>query len=179
MTGAPNVRTAVVTGAGSGIGAATARLLEARRYAVIGVDRTPPAESGVAFEVCDLGDPAAIDALVARLPDPVDVLCNVAGVPGTRGAETVMRVNFLGLRHLTEALLARMPAGGAVVNAASCAGMGWRGNLPEVMDLLETPDFDSGLDWCRGREMDGPRAYDFSKEAVIVYSMAASFPART
>lgn len=160
----------MVTGAASGIGLATAALLTCEGADVITVDIAgePP------LERCDLSRPSDIDALVERLKGPIHGLCNVAGLPGNHASEQVMAVNFLGLRHLTEALLPRLPDGGAVVNVASAAGSGWRDRLDLSRELIATPDFDAGLDWCRAQAMDGPDAYNFSKEAVIVYTMAAS-----
>jgi hypothetical protein len=57
------------------------------------------------FVKIDLGDPAAIDAAVARLPAHIDALTNIAGVPGTAPAELVGRVNYLGLRHFTQRVM--------------------------------------------------------------------------
>jgi len=99
-------------------------------------------------------------------------------VPGSLDGETVMRVNLLGLRHLTEALLPRMERGGAVVNVASCAGTGWRANLEVLLDLMAARSFEDGLCWVRAHLMAGPDAYNFSKEAVIVYGQVASMIAR-
>jgi NAD(P)-dependent dehydrogenase (short-subunit alcohol dehydrogenase family) len=160
----------VVTGAASGIGLATAELLAREGAEVIAVDIAgePP------LECCDLSRPSDIDALVGRLDGPIHGLCNVAGLPGSHSAEQVMAVNFLGLRHLTEALLPRLADGGAVVNVASAAGSGWRQRIDLNRALIATPDFASGLAWCRAEAMSGPDAYNFSKEAVIVYTMAVS-----
>lgn len=163
-------RRIVVTGAASGIGLATAEILAREGAEVIAVD----VAGAPNIERCDLSRPDDIDALVGRLDDPIHGLCNVAGVPGSRPAEQVMAVNFLGLRHLTNALLPRLANSGAVVNVASAAGSGWRQRLEMSRELIATPDFASGLDWCRAQAMDGPDAYNFSKEAVIVYTMAAS-----
>lgn len=77
-------KTAVVTGASSGIGRATAALLVERGYRVIGTSRDPEtvAESarvaGVEYRALDLTDPAGIEEFGAGL-GPVDVLVNNAG----------------------------------------------------------------------------------------------------
>ena len=165
----------VVTGAASGIGLATAALLTSEGAEVIAVDITGESP----LERCDLSRPSDIDALVGRLEGPLYGLCNVAGLPGSHSAERVMAVNFLGLRHLTEALLPRLTDGGAVVNVASAAGSGWRDRLVLSRELIATSGFNDGLAWCRAQAMDGPDAYNFSKEAVIVYTMAASTAQRS
>ncbi|WP_328391478.1 SDR family oxidoreductase [Nocardia sp. NBC_00416] len=77
-------KTALVTGASSGIGRATAALLVDRGYRVIGTSRNPEtiAESarvaGVEYRALDLTDPAGIERFGAE-SGPVDVLVNNAG----------------------------------------------------------------------------------------------------
>src|SRR5689334_13702776 len=90
----------IVTGCASGIGAETVRLARFQGAKVIGMDRNEPGITLDGFVKADLSDPASIDAAVAQLPDRVDALCNVAGVPGTADRDLVGRVNYLGLRHL-------------------------------------------------------------------------------
>ena len=72
------------------------------------MDRNEPSLTLDGFIKADLGTAEAIDTAVAQLPAQVDALCNIAGVPGTADGELVARVNYLGLRHLTEKVLARM-----------------------------------------------------------------------
>lgn len=160
----------VVTGAASGIGAEVARQLSSRGATVAAVDLKAPQVPVDRFVECDLADPVGIESAVEELGSGWDVLCDVAGVPGTAPAELVMKVNFLGLRHFTELFFDRLNEGGAVVVVASMAGFGWPQRLEQIRDLLATDDFDSGVAWLRENPVAG-NAYNFSKEVVTVYVM--------
>ena len=159
--------TMVVTGAASGIGAATATLGRSLGARVIGLDRAASADDLVTV---DLADRTSIDAVLDTLPDKIDALCNVAGVPGTCPPEMVLAVNLLGLRHLTEALVDRLPVGGSVVNVASTAGSEWMSVMEPIAELLATADMADGLAWFE-RSAPLMPAYNFSKAALLVYSM--------
>lgn len=129
--------TAVVTGASSGIGAATARLLAAQGYRVICAARRADRIRALAEEIdgvaieCDITS----DDDVARLADAVggslDVLVNNAG--GALGLEpvaeadldawsTMVQTNLLGTTRVTKALLpALVGARGVMVFVTSTA----------------------------------------------------------
>jgi NAD(P)-dependent dehydrogenase (short-subunit alcohol dehydrogenase family) len=106
----------LVTGVSSGIGAATASLLRAQGAQVIGVDLKAPHMTLDGFVQGDLSSAENIDRLLPQLPARFDSLCNIAGVPGTANPQLLARVNYLGLRHLSQALLPRINAGGSIVN---------------------------------------------------------------
>lgn len=172
-------RAVVAGGGGTGMGAAAVRLLHELGADVTVLDLREPQLQGVGFRRTDLGDPEAIDAAVALVGGPVHALLNCQGISGAAPGTTpgdVMRVNFLGVRHLTEAILPSMPAGGAVVSISSAGGLGWARRLEEIKELLETADFGDGLRWCEDHA-DGllapafPKSYSFSKQALIVWTM--------
>jgi len=136
-------RTAVVTGASSGIGAATAVKLAEAGYAVVLAARRADRIEAIADRIGHLGgradarrldvtDRAAVTALADSL-DRCDVLVSNAG--GALGADTVedsdpadwlamYQVNVLGTLHMTQALLPKLVAGGdgTIVVLSSTAG---------------------------------------------------------
>ena len=135
-------RTAVVTGASSGIGAATARALAGDGFRVVCAARRADRIEALAAEidgvavVCDVTDAASVAGLAAAvgdLGDDVEVLVNNAGGAfdaasvADAEADTWARmydVNVLGLLRVTQALLPALRAegGGLVVNIGSTAG---------------------------------------------------------
>ncbi|URM90188.1 SDR family NAD(P)-dependent oxidoreductase [Streptomyces sp. MRC013] len=134
---------AVVTGASSGIGAATARHLAATGHHVVLTARREDRITALAAELTEAGhratayaldvtDRSAVDAFAASL-DRCDVLVNNAG--GALGADPVAtgdpedwrrmyEVNVIGTLHMTQALLPALTASGAgtVVVVSSTAG---------------------------------------------------------
>jgi short-subunit dehydrogenase len=144
MTGSGT--TALVTGASSGIGAATARLLADQGTTVALVARRADRLAEVLSDcqdgapdsrswAADLSDPEAAAQLSLRIWDelgPLDVIINNAGIPMRRPAdrltmaevERVMTVNYLSPVAITLALLPRLLArgSGTIVNVSSLGG---------------------------------------------------------
>jgi NAD(P)-dependent dehydrogenase (short-subunit alcohol dehydrogenase family) len=174
-------RRVVVTGAARGVGAALLSLLAELEVAhVTAVDLNPPSAPHDAFLPTNLSDETAVRELITRIDGPVDVLFNNAGVADTQPPATVLAVNYLALRALSEGLLDRMPEGGAIVNTASTAGGLWRKRAKEINALLDV-DLASGWNpaqqWFASNGSDlGQTPYNFSKEVVVVYSMRSSRP---
>lgn len=163
-------KTIIVTGAASGIGAATAAYVASKGARVISVDIRRPAQTVGEFFQADLGDKNSIDALVNQLPVGVNGLANIAGLPPTLPVEQVIRVNLVGLRHLTEQLVPKLADGASIVNLASLAGLGWP-DATEVIKAAATLDFDGVAEFCGAHGIVGPRSYFFSKEALIAWTM--------
>lgn len=122
---------AVVTGAASGIGLATARRLVREGHRVLAVDRDADgleraAGEGMSTLQADLAVPADRDTVVAAA-DGARFLVNAAGIIVLKpilevtleDLERVYRVNVQAVWDLTARLGARMPANGAIVNLSS------------------------------------------------------------
>jgi NAD(P)-dependent dehydrogenase (short-subunit alcohol dehydrogenase family) len=175
-------RRVVVTGGARGVGAALLDTLAELDVAHVTVlDRDAPAGPHDVFVPTDLADEAAVRRAVDGILDtgqPVHALFNNAGVADTQPAQTVLGVNYLALRTLSERLLERMPAGSAIVNTASTAGHLWKQRAKEINELL---DLDVASDWSAARTWfdahlpdfdEGP--YNFSKGVVELYTLRSS-----
>lgn len=131
------MKTAVVTGASSGIGAATARALATDGWHVIVAARrtdllTKLAESiGGEAITLDVTDEESVRHLAEHL-DSVDLLVNNAG--GAKGLDSVAdaniddwtwmyETNVLGTVRVTKALLPKLASGAQIVNVGSIAGI--------------------------------------------------------
>jgi NAD(P)-dependent dehydrogenase (short-subunit alcohol dehydrogenase family) len=167
-------KTIVVTGCCSGIGADFAKLARQGGARVIGIDRNEPTLTLDGFVKADLGDAKAIDEAVKHLPERIDALANIAGVPGTAPVELVARVNYLGLRHLTHAVLPRMGEGGAIVNISSILGAEWPARLELHRALAATGSFAEGAQWLRDHPVAQETCYQYFKEALIVWTVTQS-----
>ncbi|HEX7987693.1 MAG TPA: coniferyl-alcohol dehydrogenase [Duganella sp.] len=167
-------KTVVITGVSSGIGAEVARIARFGGARVIGVDRNDPSLTLDGFVKADLGSAAAIDAVVAQLPERFDSLCNIAGVPGTAPARLVADVNYLGLRHLSEQALPRIARGGSIVNVTSILGAEWPQRLTLHKALAAAQGFEAGAHWLRDHPVPQQTCYQYFKEALIVWSATQS-----
>jgi NAD(P)-dependent dehydrogenase (short-subunit alcohol dehydrogenase family) len=164
----------VVTGCRSGIGQAAARMLTAAGARVHGIDWREPELPLATFTRTDLRDPSAIDSAVSELEGPVDALFNCAGLAPMHPWQDVMRVNFIGMRHLVEAVEPMMSQGGAIVTVGSNGGARWRQRLAELLAFVRTGSFDDGMAWCEANPAPQQNAYGFSKEAIAVWTMLHS-----
>ena len=162
----------VITGAATGMGAAAAQLLVdlgAEVHALDIAEVTVPVEQAIET---DMKSKASIDAAISRLPSSIHALFNCAGVPHPpfSAFDTVM-INFVGLRHLTDALIPRIASGGGIASISSTAGMAWQSNLERVRECLALEGFDAAEVWLKGSPDLNADAYGFSKQCLIVYTM--------
>lgn len=133
----PSQKTALVTGASSGIGRASAEALARAGFTVFGTSRKPDgtAPNQVTMLACDVTDEASVASLVSEVlarTGRIDVLVNNAGVGLFGGAEEssaaqVQRlydVNLFGVVRLINAVLPSMRAHGRgrIINLSSALG---------------------------------------------------------
>ena len=131
-------RTALVTGAASGIGEACARRLAAAGARVVVLDRSAEAAAEVAGDigadtlVVDLADPDAIDTALDGLDVPIDILVNNAGLQHvapigefpTERWDTIIAVMLTAPFRLARRLVPAMAdrGWGRVINVSSAHG---------------------------------------------------------
>jgi len=130
-------KTAIVTGAASGIGLSAAKALQAAGYRVFGTSRKPVPDTGggIRMLVCDVTDETSVAEMVETVfgeTGRVDLLVNNAGF-GISGpaeetsvaqAQAMFDVNLFGVIRTTQAVLPLMRAqkGGRIVNVSSVQG---------------------------------------------------------
>lgn len=135
-------RRILITGAGAGIGATTAKLLAARGARIAILDRNAAAAGATAAELAggqglgqggDVTDPDAVAAMLGAMTDRwggIDDLVNNAGTwdhgalleLSTERWRRVFEVNLMAPIAIANAAVARMAAGGSIVNVSSVLG---------------------------------------------------------
>lgn len=164
---------ALVVGGATGMGAATARILQDIGADVVVMDYAPVTQEGVQYIQVDLRDQASIDAAIDQCGGPVHAIFACAGVAD--GTEGIERINFLGHRHLIERMIdeGTIGRGGAIGAISSAAGLGWESNLEELKEYLATPDMQTGAKWAVEH---GRADYMWSKQAWNTYVASKAYP---
>lgn len=129
---------ALVTGASSGIGRATAKALQAAGYRVFGTSRRaiPDSADGITMLACDVTDDASVTKLIGEVlarAGRIDLLVNNAGIgllggaeeSSTAQAQALFDVNVFGVLRMTNAVLPAMrrQGQGRIVNLSSLLGL--------------------------------------------------------
>ena len=161
-----------LTGGTTGIGAALVQMLHDAGHHVTVFDISEPKGPADQWIKTDLGDLESIHAAIDTAQGPFDWLVNNAGLPPREGLkEPILKVNFHGFRAFLEGIEGKLADGATIVNTASRAGAMWQKNLDQVKALMAS-DWADVADFLSSHDIDDTRAYNLSKEAVIVYTIA-------
>ncbi|WP_141014596.1 SDR family oxidoreductase [Nocardioides sambongensis] len=169
------MNTYVVSGAASGIGAATAAWLRTAGHRVIGLDL----REGDGVEIgADLGTPAGRTDAVRRIgelaPDGLDGIAPCAGLGPVTGLDpqTMVSVNYFGSVDLVEALRPSLRPGAAVVMVSSNSVTGQPGWNAEVAQACLTGGEEVARKVAGGVEV--VHIYAATKAAVAYWARRAS-----
>jgi NAD(P)-dependent dehydrogenase (short-subunit alcohol dehydrogenase family) len=189
-------RVAVVTGAGSGIGRASAVALAGAGFAVVAagrrrepLDETVAAAGGDAVAVsCDVGDEAAVAALFRVVEERfgrLDVLFNNAGIGAPavpledldparfrRVVDTNLTGAFLCTQHAFRLMKAQTPRGGRIINNGSLSA-----HVPRPFSVAYTATKHAITGLTRSTSLDG-RAYDIACGQIDVGNAATEMTER-
>ncbi len=163
----------LVVGGATGMGAATAELVQDAGAEVVVMDFAPVTLAGAKAIQVNLADRASIDAALDECGGPVHALFSCAGVAdGTPGLE---KINFIGHRYMIDVLLARgvLTRGAAIGFISSAAGLGWEANLPLLKEYLDVADFDAATQWAQDHLKTD---YMWSKQAICAYVAREAMP---
>jgi NAD(P)-dependent dehydrogenase (short-subunit alcohol dehydrogenase family) len=163
--------TAVVTGAASGMGRACVESLRGLAEVLVAVDLRAPDIEGTVGVACDVSDPAAVDALAARVRQlgPFRALAHAAGIsPTMADARRVFEVDLVGTQLILDAFEDLVVPGSSAVCFSSSAAyqLGPFVNADQealIRDPL-APDF---LDRASSAVPDSGFAYGVAKVGVI------------
>lgn len=126
-------KTAIVTGASSGIGLETAKQLAAEGYVVFGLSRHEGSAEEIRYICCDVTDEKAVERAVAKVIEEngrLDAVVNCAGFgisgaiefTSTEEAKRLFDVNFFGMVNVNRACIPHLrKTKGRIVNISSVA----------------------------------------------------------
>lgn len=151
------MQTYVISGAASGIGAATRARLEADGHRVLGVDLRDT--EVVADLSVAAGRQAAVEAILEQAPDGIAGVVTCAGVAGSTGGDpqSMVSLNFFGAVELVDGLRPALDEDASVVTISSnsvTAQPGWSTDLVEA---------------CLARDEAAARSIAADLESVWVY----------
>lgn len=164
----------VITGGSSGMGRECCNLLSGIAEEIVIIDIMEPDIKDVTWIKADFTDVDSLHELKNELVGNFDVLINSAGLPPRESKELdILLVNFMALRKVSEIIIPKMNLGSSIVNLASKAGSNWKENLPQIKRLIPIANLSDLVSFCKREELNHVRAYDLSKEAVIVWTIAS------
>lgn len=166
-------KTVVVTGASSGMGEAAAKMLVdlGAEVHACGSGKRSRITYGPAKEYYyDLSEKAALDELITALPEKIDALFVCQGISmGVNPDLKVMKVNFLSVKYLVEALTPRVADNGSVTIISSSGGFGWEQTFSRNKEIIDCGSYEDTVAWFEAHPEKIQSSYVVAKQAVNTY----------
>lgn len=166
-------KTVVVTGASSGMGEAAAKMLVelgAEVHACGSGKRSRITYGPTKEYYYDLSEKAALDELIAALPEKIDALFVCQGISmGVNPDLKVMKVNFLSVKYLVEALAPRIADNGSVSIISSSGGFGWEQTFARSREIIDCDSYEDTVAWFESHPEQIQGSYVVAKQAVNAY----------
>ena len=166
-------KTVVVTGASSGMGAAAAKMLVdlGAEVHACGSGKRSRITYGPAKEYYyDLSEKEALDQLLDALPKNIDALFICQGISmGVNPDLKVMKVNFLSVKYLVEALTPRIADNGSITIISSSGGFGWEQTFGRSKEIIDCGSYEATVEWFEKNPEKIQGSYVVAKQAVNAY----------
>lgn len=166
-------KTVVVTGASSGMGEAAAKMLidlGAEVHACGSGNRSRIKYAPAREYYYDLSEKEALDGLIAALPAHIDALFVCQGISmGVNPDLKVMKVNFLSVKYLVEALAPRIADNGSVSIISSSGGFGWEQTFARSKEIIDCGSYEDTVAWFEAHPQEIQGSYVVAKQAVNAY----------
>jgi NAD(P)-dependent dehydrogenase (short-subunit alcohol dehydrogenase family) len=170
----------VVTGAASGIGYATVKMLLEMEAKVYALDINEVNIDNLITIKVDLSSKDSIDDAFERLPEHIDCFFGVAGLSGAiTNYYKTFTVNYISNKYITEEYLSkRMSTGGAICYVTSTAGLHWEKYQKEYQLFTKAKTWEDMihvLEYQARPDTLGVMAYPLSKRAMNHYMAEAAY----
>lgn len=166
-------KTVVVTGASSGMGEAAAKMLVdlGAEVHACGSGKRSCIGYGPAKEYYyDLSEKEPLDQLIDALPKHIDALFVCQGISmGVNPDLKVMKVNFLSVKYLVEALAPRIADNGAITIISSSGGFGWEQTFARSKEIIDCGTYEDTVTWFESHPEEIQNSYVVAKQAVNTY----------
>lgn len=174
-----NEKICVVTGASSGMGEATARMLVDLGARVYAIDLNECKVEGITkFIKCNLAKKEEIDEAFKEIPEHIDSFFGVAGLSGAKtDYRTTFDCNYTANMYITLFYLKnRMSKGGSIVYCTSTAGLEWKRFKKEQNKVVHAKTWEAVQDITRKIANSAPAtfAYMYSKRCTSQFACEQS-----
>ena len=161
----------VVTGASSGMGEATARMLVDLGAKVYAIDMNECKVEGITeFMQCNLAKKEEIDEVFKRIPEHIDSFFGVAGLSGSKtDYRTTFDCNYTANMYITlNYLKNRMSKGSSIVFCTSTAGLEWKKFKREQNKVVHSKTWEEVQEVTKKLASSAPAtfAYMYSKRCL-------------